>query len=48
MHFALPVAAPDPSGFTMDEMVEAAAEPGPLRLTKLVAFEEHMVAGKVK
>lgn len=31
-HFVFPAAPP--SGFTIDEMVDAAAEPGPLRLTR--------------
>lgn len=36
-HFVLPVAPV--SGFTMEEMVEAAAEPGPLRFTGVQVFE---------
>jgi len=33
-----------PSGFTMEEMVEEAAEPGPLRFTRVEEVEVHILA----
>jgi len=35
-----------PSGFTMEEMVEEAAEPGPLRFTRVEEVEVHILAGR--
>jgi hypothetical protein len=42
-HFVFP-AAPL-SGFTIDEMVDAADEPGPLRFTRAEEDEVHMLVG---
>lgn len=43
MHLVRPVA--EVSGFTIEEIVEAAAEPGPLRLTRPEeVVEEHIFA----
>jgi len=40
MHFVFPAVLP--SGLTIDEMVDAAAEPGPLWFTREVGVEEHI------
>lgn len=42
MHFVLPAAPP--SGLTMLEMVEEAALPGPLRFTRVLEVEVHILA----
>jgi hypothetical protein len=42
-HFVFP--AVPVSGFTMEEMVEAALEPGPLRFTRLEEDEVHILMG---
>jgi hypothetical protein len=42
-HFVFPVAAPLPSGFTIEEIVDAAAEPGPLWFTRLLVLEVHIL-----
>jgi hypothetical protein len=41
MHFVFPAAPP--SGFTIEEMVEEAAEPGPLRFTSWEVEEVHIL-----
>jgi len=41
MHFVFPAAPP--SGFTIEEMVEEAAEPGPLRFTSWEVEEMHIL-----
>lgn len=41
IHFVFP--AVPPSGLTTDEIVDAAAEPGPLRFTSEVGAEEHIL-----
>lgn len=41
MHFVLPAAPP--SGLTIEEMVLAAAEPGPLRSTSVACEKEHIL-----
>jgi hypothetical protein len=42
MHFVFPAAPP--SGFTIEEIVEEAAEPGPLRFTSWEEVEVHILA----
>jgi hypothetical protein len=44
MHFVFPAAPP--SGFTIEEMVEEAAEPGPLRLTSWEVEEVHILTDR--
>jgi len=41
MHFVFPAAPP--SGLTIELMVDEAAEPGPLRLTRTCEDEEHIL-----